>query len=170
MHGRTNLEIEMGRRAESLAERILMGAKALAEYAEALDEEQWVMPVVGDGRPVGVVVHHVASVYPIEVDLAEKLGSGEAIEGVDWSAIHEMNAGHASEHASVSRSAALELLRHNSEQAAERVQAMTDEQLDSAAAVSLNGDAPLTAQFFIEDHALRHSFHHLSKIRATLAD
>jgi len=116
------------------------------------------------------VVHHVASAYPIEVDLAEKLGTGEAIEGVGWSAIHEMNAVHASEHASASKASALELLRNNSEEAAARVRGMTDEQLDSAATVSLNGDAPLTAQFFIEDHALRHSFHHLSKIRATLAD
>lgn len=160
----------MSQRAESLAERILMGAKALAECAEGLDDGQWSRPVAGDGRPIGVVVHHVASVYPIEVDLAEKLGAGEAIEGVDWSAIHEMNAAHASEHVSVSKASALELLRKNSEEAAARVRQMTDEQLDSAATVSLNGDAPLTAQFFIEDHALRHSFHHLSKIRATLAD
>ena len=160
----------MSQRAESLAERILMGAKALADYADGLDDEQWSRPVAGDGRPVGVVVHHVASAYPIEVDLAEKLGTGEAIEGVGWSAIHEMNAVHASEHASASKASALELLRNNSEEAAARVRGMTDEQLDSGATVSLNGDAPLTAQFFIEDHALRHSFHHLSKIRATLAD
>ena len=42
---------------------------------------------------------------------------------------------------------------------------MTDAQLDSAAACGLNANAPLTAQFFIEDHALRHSFHHLAKIK-----
>jgi hypothetical protein len=34
--------------------------------------------------------------------------------------------------------------------------------------VSLNADAPLTAQFFIEDHALRHSFQHLASIRSAL--
>ena len=57
------------------------------------------------------------------------------------------------------------LLRQNSRAAAAAVRAFTDEQLDRAAAVSLNGDAPLTTQFFIEDHALRHSWHHLAKIR-----
>ncbi len=41
----------------------------------------------------------------------------------------------------------------------------TDEQLDRAAPVSLNADAPLTTQFFIEDHALRHSWRHLAKIK-----
>jgi hypothetical protein len=30
------------------------------------------------------------------------------------------------------------------------------------------GNALLTTQFFLEDHAVRHSFHHLAKIRATL--
>ena len=39
----------------------------------------------------------------------------------------------------------------------------------SAAAVSLYADAPLTAQFVLEDHAVRHSYHHLARIRATLA-
>ena len=42
----------------------------------------------------------------------------------------------------------------------------TDEQLDQAAPFSLSFGAPVTAQFVIEDHALRHSWHHLAKIRA----
>jgi hypothetical protein len=33
----------------------------------------------------------------------------------------------------------------------------------------LYGDAPLTCQFFVEDHALRHSYHHLAKLRRVLA-
>src|SRR5439155_112106 len=41
--------------------------------------------------------------------------------------------------------------------------------LDQAAAVSLNSDAPLTCQFMLEDHAVRHSYHHLARIRAALA-
>jgi hypothetical protein len=48
------------------------------------------------------------------------------------------------------------------------VRALTDAQLDSAAPFSLNADAPLTSQFVIEDHALRHSWHHLAKIKAAL--
>ena len=38
----------------------------------------------------------------------------------------------------------------------------------SAAPVSLNS-APLTCQFFLEDHAVRHSYHHLARIKAALA-
>jgi hypothetical protein len=48
------------------------------------------------------------------------------------------------------------------------VRTLSDAELDRAFPVSLNADAPLTCQFFIEDHALRHSYHHLARIRATL--
>ena len=67
--------------------------------------------------------------------------------------------------ANVSKADALALLKKNSTEAAERVRKFTNKQLDTAAACGLNANAPLTAQFFIEDHALRHSFHHLAKIK-----
>lgn len=159
----------MSARAEALAKRLLEGAERLASYAESLDADQWATRIPGDGRPVGVVVHHVASVYPIEVQLAQTLASGSPIEGVAWSDIHAMNAQHATEHASVSQAEAVDLLRRNAAEAAAAVGGFTDEELDSAAPVSLNADAPLTAQFFVEDHALRHSFHHLAKIKGALS-
>ena len=56
----------------------------------------------------------------------------------------------------------------NTRQLLTRSPSLSDEQLDRAAPVSLNGDAPLTAQFLIEDHALRHSFHHLARVRTTV--
>ena len=68
----------------------------------------------------------------------------------------------------VDKAGTLELLINNSEKAAEKVRSITDEELENSATVSLNANAPLTAQFFIEDHALRHSFHHLARIQATL--
>lgn len=158
----------MNRRAQALAERIEQGAQALAAFAETLSAEEWNRPVPKDGRKIGVTVHHVASVYPLEVQLAQQIASGKPVAGVTWDDVAKMNAQHAREHDAVSKEEALASLRRNSAAAAEAVRAMTDEQLDRAAPVSLNGDAPLTSQFFIEDHALRHSFHHLAKIRAAL--
>jgi hypothetical protein len=161
----------MGRRAESLAARIEEGAAGLAAFAEALSDAQWRTPVPGsgkDGRSVGVIVHHVASVYPIEIDLARTIASGKAVTGVTWEVVAEMNAKHAGEQKGVAKAAAVELLRRNSRQAAAAVRAFTDEELDRAAPFSLSFDAPVTAQFVIEDHALRHSWHHLARIRAAL--
>ena len=126
------------------------------------------MSVPPDGRQAGVMVHHVASMYPIEVDLARTIASGKAVTGLSWADVAKLNAGHAHDHAAVGKQETVELLRRNARAAADAVRALTDQELDRAAPVSLNADAPLTAQFFIEDHALRHSFHHLAKIRAAV--
>jgi DinB family protein len=161
----------MGRRAESLAARVEQGADGLAAFAEGLSETEWRTPVSSSGkdrRSVGVIVHHVASVYPIEVDLARTIASGKAVTGVTWEAVAEMNAKHASDQAGVTKAVAVELLRRNSRQAAAAVRAFTDDELDRAAPFSLSFDAPVTAQFVIEDHALRHSWHHLARIRTAL--
>jgi hypothetical protein len=158
----------MSTRSDALAERIERGAQSLAVFAQTLSEAQWRATVQPDGRPVGVIIHHVASMYPIEIHLATELTRGNPIVGVTWAVVADINAKHAQEHALAGKEEAIELLRRNSRAAADAVRAFTDEELDRAAPVSLNADAPLTAQFFIEDHALRHSWHHLAKISAAL--
>ncbi|MEP7115951.1 MAG: DinB family protein [Acidobacteriota bacterium] len=155
-------------RAEALATRLEQGAAALAAFAAGLTEAQWQTRLPKDGRKVGVVVHHVASVYPLEVQLAQGLAAGNAITGVTWDVVHTMNAGHAADNDACTKDAALGLLAKNSAAAAAAVRALTDAQLDGAATISLYGDAPLTAQFMLEDHAVRHSYHHLAKIRAAV--
>ena len=89
--------------------------------------------------------------------------------GVTKAVIDDMNAGHAREHDGATKEAALALLRQNSAAAAAAIRALSDEELDRAVTVSLYADAPLTCQFFLEDHAVRHSYHHLARIRAALA-
>ena len=158
----------MSKRAALLAQRIEQGADTLAAFAERLSDAQWHTGVPPDGRQVGVIVHHVASIYPIEIDLAKQVASGKNISGLTWDAVAELNAKHAHDHATAGRQETINLLRGNGRSAAEAVRTFSDEELDRAAPVSLNADAPLTAQFLIEDHALRHSWHHLAKIRAVL--
>ena len=92
-------------RSNALADRLEQGARALADFASGLTDAQWRTRVPKDGRTVGVIVHHVASVYPIEIQLAQ------------------------------------------------------------AAPASLYADAPVTCQFMLEDHAVRHSYHHLARLR-----
>ena len=159
----------MNRRAESLADRIEEGAAGLAAFAEGLSEAEWSMPVSAtDRRSIGVIVHHVASVYPVEIDLARAIASGKPVTDVTVEVVAEMNAKHAQDQAAVTKAAALELLRRNSREAAAAVRAFTDDELDRAAPFSLSFGAPVTAQFVIEDHALRHSWHHLARIRKAL--
>ena len=156
-------------RADALASRLEEGARLLEALARGLTPAEWQTRLPGDGRMVGVVVHHVATMYPLEIELAQTLAAGKPIAGVTWAAVHELNANHAATNAGVTADVALDLLRRNSAAAAAAIRALSDAELDRAAAISLNGDAPLTCQFFLEDHAVRHSFHHLARIRAALA-
>jgi hypothetical protein len=158
----------MSQRSDALAARLEQGAHALADMARALSDAEWHTRVPKDGRKVGVIVHHVAAMYPIEIELAQRLAAGKPITGVTWDAVHEINAKHLREHDATTKEAALDLIQRNSRAAAAAVRAFTDAELDRAAPISLNSDAPLTCQFFLEDHAVRHSYHHLARIRAAL--
>ncbi|WP_321473885.1 DinB family protein [uncultured Paludibaculum sp.] len=155
-------------RAGALADRLERGARALADLVRPLSDAQWQSYLPGDGRTIGVVVHHVASVYPLEIELALKLAGGQAITGVTMVDVDAMNARHAAEHSAVTKAAALDLLERNSAKAAASIRTLSDEDLAQAAPVSLYADAPLTCQFLLEDHAVRHSYHHLAGITRRL--
>ena len=158
----------MNRKSNALAERLEQGARALVSYARTLTTSEWETPIPRDGRTVGVVVHHVASVYPVEIQLAQTLAAGKPVVGVTVDDIHTMNAAHAKANAGVTREDTVGLLERNSADAAAAIRALSDEELDHAAAASLYADAPITCQFMLEDHAVRHSYHHLQKIRSAL--
>jgi hypothetical protein len=144
----------------------LLGAAKLAAFALSLTAEEWEMPVSEtDKRTIGVIVHHVGNMYPAEVSIAQAIGKGMPVTDITWEVVAGINAAHAEEKASVTKEEAIDFLRRNSGDAAEAIRQFTDEQLDTAAAFGLSYDAPVTAQFVIEDHALRHSWHHLAKIR-----
>ena len=166
---RTTAPISAHVRSGQLADRLLKGARALIEFVRPLSDGGWRTPVPGDGRSVGVIVHHVASVYPLEVTLARMMADGSPIVGVTWATVHDMNAAHAAEFGGVSKADSLALLEQNSAAAAGAIRTWSDMDLDRAVPVSLYANAELTCQFMLEDHAVRHSLHHLARLRAALA-
>lgn len=165
----TDKREETRSRANALADRVVEGAELLAKFAEQLTDEEWKTIVTAtDKRTVGVTVHHVANMYPIEVDVVKAIAGGNAVTDVTWAAVADINAQHAVEQADVCKADAVALLRKNSLAAADALRELSDEQLDTAAEFSLAFGAPVTAQFVIEDHPLRHAWHHLARIRAVL--
>ena len=100
--------------------------------------------------------------------LAALLAAGHPIATVTWDAVDTMNRDHAKEYDGITKEATLALLETNSATAAAAIHALSNEELDQAAPVSLNS-APLTCQFFLGDHAVRHSYHHLARSKAALA-
>jgi len=90
------------------------------------------------------------------------------VVGVTWKEVHAINAKHKAEFGNVSKEEAIALLKKNSAAAAAQIRALTDFELDNAAPLSLNANAPLTCQFMLEDHPVRHSYWHLAAIRAVV--
>ena len=158
----------MSKRARALAKRMAQGHQELLAFIKGCSEKEWQTYYPDEGRSVGVLVHHVASVLPAEIDLVKVLASGQPITGVTLEMVHQMNAQHADENARCSKDETLKLLEHNSEMAVAVIRELGDKELDRVAPVSLHGNEPLTTQHFIEDHPLGHSFHHLAGIRAVI--
>src|SRR4026209_2412619 len=105
---------KMSKRSFELARRLELGAVALEAFASSLTEFEWQSRVPGDGRKIGVVVHHVASMYPIEIKFVQTLAKGEAIEGVTPDVVNKINADHAKKFDGVTKEEAIELLKQNS--------------------------------------------------------
>ena len=158
----------MSTRANQLADRIENGANQLIAFAEKLSQEEWLTICPSEKRTIGVLIHHVASSYPVDVNLMQTLASGKAIEGVTWVMVDQMNLEHANTQVKCSQTETLTLLKENSSLAADTVRSLSDEQLDFAAPISLNWDTPLTTQYFIEEHPISHSYVHLASIRAII--
>lgn len=159
----------MPTRAEQLATRIEQGAAALKAFAEGLSDIQWRTIVPPDGRTAGVLVHHVASIYPIELDVIRLALKGDPIRDVTWEKVAEINAAHARSHPAPARTETLALLERNSREAAQVVRILTGEELSRAVPFSLSYGATMSVQFIIEDHPVRHPWHHMARMREALA-
>jgi hypothetical protein len=157
----------MSQRTNALANALEEGARALAAFANSLTEQDWQTPLGHDRRKIGVIVHHVATVYPLEILFARSVATGKP-EAITAEAVNQMNAAHAKENDAVTKEETLKLLAVNSAAAAEAIRSLTDNDLDRAAPVLLYGNALVTCQFILEDHAVRHSYHHLALIQAAL--
>jgi len=113
----------MSQRTEALAKSLEEGALALAAFASSLTDKEWQTPLPHDGRKIGVVVHHVAIVYPLEIMFARSVAAGQP-DGITMDAINQMNAGHAKEYDTITKEDALNLLATNSTAAAAAIRTM----------------------------------------------
>ena len=158
----------MNQRSNALAEHLEQGVRSLVTFAGTLTDAEWSTPIPHDWRTVGIVVHHVASIMPLEIDLAMTVANGKPVVGLTWDTVHQLNAEHARANGNAGKEETLDLLRKNAASAAATIRGLSDAQLDRALPVSMYSDAPLTTQFLLEDHAVRHAYHHLGKIRGAL--
>lgn len=156
-------------RAEQLATRIQQGADNLIAAVNDLSDAEWETACDGENRTVGVLVHHVGTMYPLEADVVRALVANGGMPGLSWDAVDHINHEHATANAGIDRAAAIDLIRQNVKTAVDAVRELTDEQLDQVATTGLHWQAPLTVQFFVEQHPVAHPYIHLESIKTALA-
>jgi len=148
--------METNRKSEALAARVEARAGALAEFAATLSEAEWQMRLPVDGRKIGAVVHHVASMYPVEIHLASLLAAGQV----------SLNSDAPSPASICVRFLAQETFGGTDQRLTWSVipKNMTDDEKRSSVPPALRRGK----RFLVEDHAVRHSYHHFAGIRAAV--
>lgn len=123
-------------RSDSYAARFEADQQGFIELVESLDDEQWRrvgknypqrMNDEDEGRPVGVIAHHVASSQDMLIERIEVSVRGGVPPPID---IRANNASHAAQHADASRDEVQRMLRHNKTSIAERIRSIPDDKLD----------------------------------------
>jgi hypothetical protein len=158
----------MATRADILADRIAQGAEDLISAVQNLSDEQWQTPCGDEQRTVGVLVHHVGTMYPVEADVAQTLADTGGLPGVEWSVVHTINADHAGANGAPDKAQTIALVRENVRKAVDTVRAFSDNQLDRLAPNALAWNAPMTVQNFVENHPIAHPYAHLESINAAI--
>ncbi|HEU5330023.1 MAG TPA: DinB family protein, partial [Thermomicrobiales bacterium] len=132
-------------------------------------DEQWRLPCVDEGRSVGVVAHHIATVHRDFTGLLTALAAGETRSpGSSMADVDESNARHARDFATVGQAETLDLLRTNGAAVVALLDRLDDEQLDRIAGTF--GGNKLTVAQVVEWIVIGHAREHLASIRATIGE
>ena len=138
----------------------------LIATVEQISEADWRKQCASDDRPVGIVIHHVASAHAFVLGAAQAAAAGGPLPTLTWEMVHEDNAKHAREQAGCDRAETIALLRRNSAEAARALRGLSDEQLARTGTWGLDGE--VTAQQVIELHMIDHVQEHLANIEAAI--
>jgi hypothetical protein len=156
-------------RTEQLAaEFAAVNADAIATVT-GCTTAQWRQPCVNEGRSVGVVAHHIATVHHDFTGLLTALVAGQTRSpGSSMEQVHASNARHARDFATVGQSETLDLLRTNGAAVIQLLGRLDDEQLDRTAGVF--GGNELSVARVVEWIVIGHAREHLASIRATIGE
>lgn len=156
-------------KAEALIEKMNRANAAVIEFAEGCTAEQWQLPVVEeDGRPIGVVFHHIAVAYPFALDWAQKIGNGESLPAFSREQLTHFNASHAQKQTDTPQADTIAYLRQVTEETAVALQNLSDEQLAQTAPNPLMGGKTFSAEWVMQAFAINHAENHLKAIKATI--
>ena len=138
---------------------------------ESLTDEQWRLhgknfprriDEEDEGRPVGVIAHHVATNGDWIMERIQTMLAGGPLSPVNMRVI---NSEHAREHADVTKDEVLRLLRASRVRIASAVRAIPDNQLDIQRDTPVG---PMSAAQRVENVLIGHMKRHLGSIEAAI--
>ncbi len=159
----------MSTRATDLADRLEATADAIIAAVEDLDSASWTAVAPADGRPINVIVHHVALSQQAVFTLVEMILAGQPLPPITMNDIHATNDQHAAEHAGASKEESLVALRVNTDVAADRIRELSDADLDKTVDFTLSESGSINPAGVIEYIMIGHANDHLGSITAALA-
>jgi hypothetical protein len=160
-------EKEMSQRSNQLTQQL---EKSVAEFISTVgtcSAEQWASVCNAEGWTVAQVAQHVSGQFPNEMAFITAAAEGREMPNLSWAQLNGLNDDRAAANVSATKAQVLEEFRVNVAPVAAYLRALTDEQLDRKAPLSLADGAQLTTQQLIESGVLlAHVTEHLESIRS----
>ena len=159
-------------RSASLAAQFESAYGEFARLVESLTDEQWRLPGKNhpkrmndedEGRPVGVIAHHVASTGDWIMNRIQTMLEGRPLPPVDF---REVNAKHAEKHSRASRAEVLRILHESGPRLTAALRAIPDDQLDQSRDTPAG---PMSIAQRVELVLIRHLKAHQGSIEAAIA-
>jgi hypothetical protein len=158
-------------RSDQYAQQFEAAQDEFIRLIESLNDEQW--HLVGknfpqrlndedEGRPVGVIAHHVATNGDYITERIQTMLAGGPLAPINQRAV---NAEHARSHSAVTRDEVLRLLRASKGRIANAVRAIPDDQLDIQRSTPAG---PMSAAERVERVLIGHLKQHQGSIEAAI--
>lgn len=152
-------------RAQELANRFTRANNELITTIERFSEAKWQAICENDGRSIGVVVHHLATIHPAVIEMIKEVEAGQDLLHVTIEKVNAGNALHAQQNANCTKSETLRLLRLNGNTTTNYILQLDDNQLELASPFGYTGGKMVTAQQLIENNLINHIYEHLASIQ-----
>jgi hypothetical protein len=158
----------MGAKGEALAKQFETKAQEAAAVLEKLSDADWKKVTEGEKWSVGVTAHHVAGSHEAIAGIIQTVASGGKMpEGFTLDALHQMNAKHAQDFASVGKAETIALHKKGAATAAAAVRSLSDEQLTKTGTV-LGGVPPMSVEQIVTGILINHIDDHFGSIKKTV--
>jgi hypothetical protein len=157
----------MGAKGEALAKQFEAKAQEATAVMEKLGEGDWKKVTAAEKWPVGVTAHHVAQGHEGIAGIVKAVAAGQSMGNFTLDMLHEMNAKHAKDFASVGKAETIDLHKKNAAAAAAVVRGLSDDQLAKSGTV-LSGMPPMTVEQVVTNILINHIDDHFGSIKKTV--